>query len=263
MKLKVERLKGKVKTFLLLTFLLSLSRINYFLMNSLLLNANHVVVLTGAGISAESGIPTFRGQEGLWKNYHVEDLATPEAYRQNPRLVWEWYKMRFETVIKAEPNAAHYALVKLAETKHLTLVTQNVDGFHERAGSREVLELHGNITKSCCERCGHLDALESGGDAMTMCSRCYCRARPNVVWFGETLPQAIFQKAVEAFASCDGALIIGTSGVVEPAASLARLAKQKGAFVIEINPKETPLSSIADLSLRTSAREGMTRLLTG
>jgi NAD-dependent deacetylase len=223
--------------------------------------ATTVAVLTGAGISAESGIPTFRGSDGLWKNYRAEDLATPEAYRQNPRLVWEWYKMRFETVMKAKPNAAHYALAKLAEEKELTLVTQNVDGLHERAGSSNVLELHGNITKSRCERCGFLEALQEGFEIPPVCKTCGSRMRPNVVWFGETLPQTVFQKAVRAFASCEVALIIGTSGVVEPAASLARLAKQQGAFVIEINPTETPLSFVADLSLRTSASEGMTILL--
>jgi NAD-dependent deacetylase len=223
--------------------------------------ATTIAVLTGAGISAESGIPTFRGADGLWKNYRAEDLATPEAYRQNPRLVWEWYKMRFEAVMKAQPNAAHHELAKLAKEKQLTLVTQNVDGFHERAGSSHVLELHGNITKSRCERCNHLDHLGIGFEIPPLCSRCASRARPNVVWFGEALPQEVFQKAVNAFAYCDVALIIGTSGVVEPAASLARLAKQQGAFVIEINPTETPLSFIADLSLRMSARDGLKELL--
>lgn len=223
--------------------------------------ARTIAVLTGAGISAESGIPTFRGQDGLWKNYRVEDLATPEAYAKNPLLVWEWYKMRFEAVMKAEPNAAHHALVKLAEEKNLTLVTQNVDGLHERAGSRDVLELHGNITKSRCERCAFLEALQSSFEIPPMCKKCGSRMRPNVVWFGELLPQTVFQQAVEAFADCDVALIIGTSGVVEPAASLARLAKQQGAFVVEINLAETPLSFFADLFLQTSASEGMKRLL--
>jgi NAD-dependent deacetylase len=222
--------------------------------------ATTVAVLTGAGISAESGIPTFRGSDGLWKNYRAEDLATPEAYAKNSLLVWEWYKMRFETVMKAQPNTAHHALVKLAKEKSLTLVTQNVDGLHERSGS-SVLELHGNITKSRCECCNHLDNLEIGFEIPPVCSRCGSRTRPNVVWFGEILPQGVFQKAVNAFAKCDVALIVGTSGVVEPAASLARLAKQQGAFVIEINPTETPLSFIADLSLRTNASEGMTILL--
>jgi NAD-dependent deacetylase len=225
--------------------------------------AKMVAVLTGAGISAESGIPTFRGSDGLWKNYRAEELATPEAYRQNPRLVWEWYKLRFETVMKAQPNAAHHALVTLAQEKHLTLVTQNVDGLHERAGSRGVLELHGNITKSRCERCHFLEALQVDFEIPPRCKKCGSRKRPNVVWFGETLPKVIFQKAANAFASCDLALIIGTSGVVEPAASLARLAKRQGAFIVEINPTETPLSSIADLSLRKGASEGMAELIEG
>jgi NAD-dependent deacetylase len=223
--------------------------------------ANSISVMTGAGISAESGIPTFRGVDGLWKNYRAEDLATPEAYAKNPLLVWEWYKMRFETVMKAEPNAAHHALVKLAKEKELTLVTQNVDGLHERSGSQNVLELHGNITKSRCERCEFLGTLQEGFEIPPLCTRCGSRMRPNVVWFGETLPQTVFQNAARAFASCEVALIIGTSGVVEPAASLARLAKQQGAFVIEINPTETPLSLVADLSLRKGAGEGMAELL--
>jgi NAD-dependent deacetylase len=146
--------------------------------------ATTVAVLTGAGISAESGIPTFRGSDGLWKNYHAEDLATPEAYAKNPLLVWEWYKMRFETVMKAQPNAAHHALVNLAKEKSLTLVTQNVDGLHERSGSR-VLELHGNITKSRCERCGFLEALQEGFEIPPTCKKCGSRMRPNVVWFGQ------------------------------------------------------------------------------
>ena len=230
-------------------------------MYSVLEQATAIAVLTGAGISAESGIPTFRGSDGLWKNYRAEDLATPEAYAKNPLLVWEWYKMRFETVMKAQPNAAHHALVKLAKEKALTLVTQNVDGLHERAGSSNVLELHGNITRSRCERCGHLESLQVGFEIPPTCRKCGSRMRPNVVWFGETLPQVVFQKAIEAFASCDVALIIGTSAVVEPAASLARLAKQQGASVVEINPTETPLSFVADLSLRMSASEGMAELL--
>jgi NAD-dependent deacetylase len=220
-----------------------------------------IAVLTGAGISAESGIPTFRSASGLWKNYRAEDLATPKAYAKNPLLVWEWYKLRFETVMAAQPNAAHHALVRLAQEKSLTLVTQNVDGLHERAGSKEVLELHGNITKSRCERCGFSEPLQIGFEIPPLCKRCGSSTRPNVVWFGEPLPQDIFQKAVSAFAACDVALVIGTSGIVEPAASLARLAKQQGAFVIEINPDETPLSFVADLSLRTSASEGMKKLL--
>jgi len=225
--------------------------------------AERVAVLTGAGVSAESGIPTFRGAEGLWRSYRPEDLATPQAYARDLILVWEWYAMRFETVRKAQPNRAHGLLAELEQEKHLTLVTQNVDGLHKRAGSKSVLELHGNITQSRCESCGYLDGLEPGFEIPPHCSRCGERARPNVVWFGESLPQATFQNAINAFADADLALIIGTSGVVEPAASLARLAKEQGAYIIEINPERTPLSSAADTSLPMSALEGMTVLMAG
>ena len=226
-------------------------------------SSENIAVLTGAGISAESGIPTFRGAKGLWRSYRPEDLATPQAYARNPILVWEWYAMRFETVANAHPNRAHELLAKLEQSKKLTLVTQNVDGLHKRAGSENILELHGNLYQSCCERCGNLDALASDFEIPPHCSQCSNRARPNVVWFGETLPQETFQKAIHAFAEADLALIIGTSGVVEPAASLARLAKEQGAYVIEINPDRTPLSYVADTSLQMSASEGMTALMAG
>ncbi len=220
-----------------------------------------IAVLTGAGISQESGIPTFRGQGGLWREYRAEDLATPEAYARDPLLVWEWYQMRFHTVLRAEPNSAHYALAELEKTKDLILVSQNVDGLHKRAGSSRILELHGNITLSRCERCLHLDELKENFSLPPFCSRCHARARPNVVWFGEALPQAIFGQAVEAFHNAELALVIGTSAVVEPAASLALLAKEQGAYLIEINPEPTPLSPLVNFSLMTTASQGMQLLL--
>ena len=223
-------------------------------------SARRITVLTGAGISAESGIPTFRGEAGLWQNYRPEELATPHAYARDPQLVWEWYKMRLGVVLNAVPNEAHRALAKLESQKSLTLVTQNVDGLHARAGSSP-LELHGNITHSRCERCEHLDKLSADFEIPPSCSVCENRARPNVVWFGEGLPQDVFEQAIQAFATADLAVIIGTSGVVEPAASLARLAKSEGAFVLELNPMETALSSVADVSLRMGAVEGMKGLL--
>ena len=222
--------------------------------------ARQVAVLTGAGVSAESGVPTFRGVDGLWRNYRAEDLATPQAYARDPFLVWEWYRLRFHAVLNAEPNRAHQALARLEQQKDLSLVTQNVDGLHARAGSQRVLELHGNITQSRCERCGHLDALEADFPLPPHCSRCGSRARPSVVWFGEILPRATFQEAIDAFASAEVALIVGTSALVEPAASLARLAKRQGAYVIEINPEATALSGVADATLRMSATEGMAHL---
>jgi len=233
--------------------------------------AARVAVLAGAGLSAASGIPTFRGQGGLWRGMRPEELATPEAYRRDPETVWAWYRQRFELAAQAEPNPAHYALAELqARVAECSLVTQNVDGLQQRAGARVrsqgasprgVLELHGNLTHSRCERCGRLDPLMPGFAIPPYCSRCGHRARPNVVWFGELLPQAVWEEAVAAFAEAEVALIVGTSGVVEPAASLARLAKDGGAILIEINPEVTPLSRLADAALRASAVEGLTQLL--
>ncbi|CAN5893283.1 NAD-dependent deacylase [soil metagenome] len=223
--------------------------------------ARRVAVLTGAGVSAESGVPTFRGLNGLWRSYRAEDLATPQAYARDPVLVWEWYRMRLHAVLSAEPNPAHRALAGLEASKDLTLVTQNVDGLHARAGSERVLELHGNLTMSRCERCGQLDKLEADFALPPHCSACGARSRPNVVWFGETLPQTTFQAAVNVFATAEVALVIGTSATVEPAASLARLAKQQGAYVVEINPKTTPLTYSADTSLFTTASAGLAALL--
>lgn len=224
--------------------------------------ADRIAVLTGAGVSAASGIPTFRGKDGLWREYRAEELATPEAYARDPLLVWEWYAMRFHTVMAAEPNRAHQLLVDLENaTPHFTLATQNVDGLHARAGSRNVLELHGSLVRSRCERCGQLDDLERGFSLPPHCTECDSRARPNVVWFGEMLPQGAFQGAATAFSTADVALVIGTSAVVEPAASLGRLAAQEGGYVIEINPQPTPLTHVAHLSLRENAVEGLSRLL--
>ncbi len=223
--------------------------------------AKRIAVLSGAGISAESGIATFRGKDGLWKNYRPEELATPQAFDRNPELVWEWYAMRLNIVLSAKPNQAHYLLANLEKEKDLTLVTQNVDRLHHRAGSANVLELHGNISHSRCLQCGHLSLLEKDFSYPPLCKVCGGRTRPNVVWFGETLPISVFQKSIQAFESCDLALIIGTSAVVEPAASLARLAKNKGAKVIEINPQTTSLSHLSDLSIRAGAAKGLQELL--
>ena len=227
-----------------------------------LLAADRIAVLTGAGVSAASGIATFRGAEGLWRTYRAQDLATPQAYARDPQLVWEWYAMRFSKVMSAKPNKAHDLLAELeVETPTFTLVTQNVDGLHERAGSINIGELHGNLTKSRCERCGNLDTLTVNFSIPPHCSVCGSRSRPNVVWFGETLPSETFQKAVDAFETAQVALIIGTSAVVEPAASLGRLAAQNGAYVIEINPEETPLSHLAHTSIKKDAVAGLEALL--
>ena len=216
-------------------------------------DARSVAVLTGAGISAESGVPTFRdAQTGLWSNFKPEDLATPEAFRRNPKLVWEWYAWRRELVNKVQPNAGHVALVELeSRAPAFTLVTQNVDGLHQRAGSRNVIELHGNITRTkCFEENVVVETWAETGEAPPRCPRCGGRLRPDVVWFNENLPEDAIEKSIAASRNCDVFLSIGTSTQVYPAASLPFEALDAGATVVEINPDATPLTPRADFALR-------------
>jgi NAD-dependent deacetylase len=208
--------------------------------------AKHVVVLTGAGISAESGLATFReAQTGLWARYRPEDLATPQAFAKNPQLVWEWYAWRREQAVQAQPNSGHYALVSLAQhLSKFTLITQNVDGLHERAGSHDVIELHGNIMRSKCSVEGNIVESWPPTDAVPPhCPSCGGLLRPDVVWFGEMLPEDAIHRAFDAAQSCDFFLSIGTSGVVEPAASLPRITQQRGAIVVYINLDVTTASA--------------------
>ncbi len=226
-----------------------------------------VAVLTGAGISAESGVPTFRGAGGLWEGLRPEELATPEAYARDPEKVWRWYAARYRQVMEAEPNQAHRLLARLERAKGdgFLLVTQNVDGLHRRAGSRRLVELHGSLTRARCERCGHRQPLPPPAEfePPPVCESCGSRMRPDVVWFGEFLNTELLARAERAFLTAGVALVIGTSAVVEPAASLGRIAKSTGAFLIEINPERTPLTLLADLSLRAAASHGLERLLLG
>ena len=227
--------------------------------------ARHVAVLTGAGISAESGVPTFReAQTGLWAKYDPQELATPEAFQRNPKLVWEWYAWRRELVNKAAPNAGHQALVALAElVPQFTLITQNVDGLHQRAGSQNVICLHGNIMETKCFAHGHpISDLPESDELPPRCPECGSLLRPNVVWFGENLPADALETAVHAARSCDIFLSIGTSALVHPAASLPLLAVENSAFLIEINPQPTPLSRWADATLSGAAGEVLPLLLT-
>lgn len=227
-----------------------------------LARAERVAVLTGAGVSAASGLETFRGAGGLWRTYRATDLATPEAYARDPETVWAWYFWRFEQADDAEPNRAHTLLAALeARLPDVTLVTQNVDGLHGRAGSQNVVELHGNLTRGRCEGCGRLEPLTLDTTLPPTCPDCGERLRPNVVWFGETLPTYALERAAEAFSRAEVALVIGTSGVVEPAASLAHLALRRGASVVEINTERTPLSPHATLFLPCDAATGLARLL--
>ena len=222
----------------------------------LLGEAEHVVVLTGAGVSAESGVPTFRdAQTGLWAQFDPQKLATPAAFRRNPKLVWDWYAWRRKLVAKAEPNAGHRALAVLeGRVSDFALITQNVDGLHRRAGSRNVVELHGNIGRVKCSRENTIvEHWTEVGDEVPRCAGCGALLRPDVVWFEETLPPDALQAAEDAARRCQILLVVGTSAEVYPAAALPAYAKSAGATIVEINPNPTPLSDAADYVLRAPA----------
>lgn len=224
--------------------------------------AERVTALTGAGISAESGVPVFRGPGGLWRQYRAEDLATPEAFARDPRLVWEWYDWRRARVAEAAPNPAHYALVDLEQTvPEFTLITQNVDGLHDRAGSRHMLKLHGDLWWLRCTGC-QKRIHNTEIPLVELPPRCECGAllRPNVVWFGEALDAGVLRTALQTAAQAQVFLVIGTSALVQPAASLPFVAQEQGARVIEINPQPTTLSTHADLHLAGPAGEWLPRL---
>lgn len=226
-------------------------------------SAQRAAVLTGAGISAESGIPTFRGPGGLWRNFRPEDLATPEAFARDPHLVWEWYDWRRGLIAKAEPNAGHLALVELEKrVPAFDLITQNVDGLHRRAGSRNVTCLHGDIWTLRCTSCWKsVESLQVPLDPRPPRCECGAMQRPGVVWFGEALPAAEWLAAEEAARHCDVFLIVGTSAAVMPAGGLAALARRAGAKVIEVNAEQTHLSAAADASLRGPAGVILPQLL--
>jgi NAD-dependent deacetylase len=214
--------------------------------------ARHVVVLTGAGISAESGVPTFRdAQTGLWARYDPTELASPEAFTRDPRLVWEWYAWRRALVAQAQPNPGHYALVDLARrVPRFTLITQNVDNLHQAAGSTALIELHGNLQRSKCSREGTLvDEWADTGAVPPHCPACGALLRPDVVWFGESLPPQALFAAVTAARDCDFFFAVGTAAMVQPAASLPLEALRRGAVLVEINPDETPLTHAATHAL--------------
>jgi NAD-dependent deacetylase len=253
----------------------------------LVAGARRVAVLTGAGISAESGVPTFRGAGGLWKQYRAEELATPEAFARDPRLVWEWYGWRREKVRACAPNAAHVALARFAlgrgggggRAPTTTIVTQNVDGLHG-AAARAVaaeggldpapglpVELHGSIVRVRCTRCSacHEDA-EAEVDAASLdtlprCRACRALARPDVVWFGESLPEDALRTALAAARAADVCIVVGTSAVVQPAASIPLLTAEGGGAVIEVNPEPTPLTGACDVSLRSGAVAALPSIL--
>ena len=225
--------------------------------------AERVVVLTGAGISAESGVPVFRGAGGLWRQFRPEQLATPEAFRQHPELVWEWYLWRRVRIAEAEPNAGHQTIARWQIGRAgVVLLTQNVDGLHARAGSRDVHELHGNLWRvRCAAKCGFVAVdVETAPPRVDL--RCGCGAwlRPDVVWFGEALEPDVVDHAMAATEAADVLLVVGTSSIVYPVASLPQMAKRRGAKVVEVNVEETPLSAAADAVLRGPAGDVLPRL---
>jgi NAD-dependent deacetylase len=225
---------------------------------------SRVAVLTGAGISAESGVPTFRGQQGLWKKFRPEDLATMEAFLDNPQIVWEWYNWRRQLISEVKPNPGHYALGELEEFfDDFTLITQNVDNLHRVAGSSRVLELHGNIYRNKCADCELLlsTAMEIAPDNIPRCEKCGGKIRPDVVWFGEMLPGDVLDEAFARAEKAQAFFAIGTSALVHPAASLPLVAKRHGAILIEINPERTPLSELADYCFEVKSGELLPQLV--
>jgi len=246
---------------------------------ALLAAANRVCVLTGAGVSAESGVPTFRGEEGLWNNYRAEELATPHAFRRDPRMVWEWYDWRRGKIRGCDPNPGHYALARLAlGSRSVQIVTQNVDGLHE-AAAREIagardpspalpLEVHGSIFRVKCTACSykipHREPIRAeSADVLPKCPVCRALLRPDVVWFGESLDHGILTEAFDSAREADLCLIAGTSALVHPAASVPLATLRGGGALVEINPTQTPLTAMATLSLRGASGELLPRLVEG
>ena len=233
-------------------------------------STNRVTALTGAGASAESGLSTFRSfnseesGQALWSQYRPEDLATPEAFERNPELVWEFYSMRRLKAGEVKPNPGHIALVEMGRHVPIfTLITQNVDGLHQEAGSPGVIELHGNITRiKCSHGCGRFEEWDDAPGRVPLCPKCGAKLRPDVVWFGEMLPRNELDAALQAARSCQVFLSIGTSGLVQPAASLALLARQHGAIIVEVNTEATPLTHLAEYFLQGKSGEVLPDLVT-
>ncbi len=225
-------------------------------------NAKKIVFVTGAGISQESGIPTFRGTEGLWRKYDPMQLATINAFYDDPKLVWEWYEERRKNILQSKPNPGHFAIAELEKYKEVTILTQNIDGLHQRSGSTKVLELHGSIIRIKCSVCDFNDNIPTSFDKLPpKCNSCNNILRPDVVWFGEPLPQDIWNQAISEANSCDVMIIAGTSLVVSPANTLPVYAKQNNALLVEINPEETIMSSEMDLSLKMTSAKALPNLI--
>ena len=224
-------------------------------------DAKKIVFVTGAGISQESGIPTFRGKNGYWRKYDPMQLATIDAFYQNPKLVWEWYEDRRKNILVAQPNDGHVAISNLAKYKDVIVLTQNIDGLHQRAGSKQVFELHGSIIRIKCTICDFKDNITDSFDELPPKCKCGEILRPDVVWFGEALPQDVWYDAINHAKSCDIMIIAGTSLIVSPANTLPIFAKQNGATLIEVNPEQTIMSADMDLSLRETSANALPHLI--
>jgi NAD-dependent deacetylase len=222
-----------------------------------------LAILTGAGISAESGVPTFRGEDGLWRQYRAVDLATPQAFGRDPRLVWEFYQWRRRLLQPLRPNPAHAALAAMEQRLlKVTVITQNIDGLHAMSGSKNIIELHGNIWYVRCTGCNQVrENRELDLPPLPICSQCGSLLRPHVVWFGENLDPAVLEKTYKALQTCQVLIIIGTSGFVQPAASMGAFARQHNAFVSEINLEVTPQSGFYDFNLQGKAGDLVPQLV--
>jgi NAD-dependent deacetylase len=236
-----------------------------------IVSSKRVCVFTGAGVSAESGIPTFRDSGGLWENYRAEDLVTPEAFAQDPVVVWRWHAWLQELSFRAQPNAAHKTIAEMDRAfPDFLLITQNIDDLHERAGTRRMVKIHGDIMQMSCLDHGHMTHFKepigessiTGQDSLPKCPICGSMCRPDVVWFGELLPMEPLERARSFCADCDLFLIVGTSGVVSGGYGFAQTAKASGALIIEVNPEETALSHLADVTLRSPAAQIVPLLFT-
>ena len=223
--------------------------------------AKKIVFVTGAGISQESGIPTFRGKDGLWRKYDPMKLATIDAFYDDPKLVWEWYEDRRKNILAAKPNLGHVAIADLEKYKDICVLTQNIDGLHQRAGSSKVYELHGSIIKIKCTVCDFTEEVTTSFSKVPPMCKCGNMLRPDVVWFGESLPQDVWTEAIMQARSCDVMVIAGTSLAVSPANTLPLYAKQNNAVLIEVNPEVTQMSNAIDLSIRNTSANSLPNMV--
>ena len=224
-------------------------------------DSRKIVFVTGAGISQESGIPTFRGKDGYWRKYDPMKLASIDAFYDDPKLVWEWYEDRRKNILDVKPNEGHFAISQMEEFKDVVVLTQNIDGLHQRSGSTNVLELHGSIIRIKCTVCDFTDNITENFESLPPKCKCGGMLRPDVVWFGESLPQNIWQSAIKEASVCDVMVIVGTSLVVSPANTLPVYAKQNGAILIEVNPEKTVMSNDMALSIQATSAEVLPKIL--